>query len=417
MLALMLVASHADAATRTMTGTLSVINPSTQIPFLHESGPGGYGRGRGTKPPTTGPKTINVAGTAAGTSVGRQITIPAGRLNFNGRGFRDFPLFPQIAQVNKTYMSVQAAATFMNNGGALAACPGPGCNASGTAISWCQPSVHNPLAPAPGTAMAPIGNWNCPGWFNPGVNNRGNRIEISNITPRQRFGGTFTLLRNSNQNVWRVAIQPGTMGTLAIVERDVNVLANHAWTPGRNNFEYVGNPAQKGPRIRAQLNANGAIQSTFGCENGVGTVGPVFVQNGNPIVALGNNCGTNPVNAPEGQGWGFKLTTGTVQASDVFPFSRSTTAMAGTPFNPHLQANAPGVFGFIATRMGNDEVTAMGARNIVLIGGGLAFDPGSGNLFQRFTDLRMTLTVPEPAAAIGIFIGAGALAGLARRRR
>lgn len=84
----------------------------------------------------------------------------------------------------------------------------------------------------------------------------------------------------------------------------------------------------------------------------------------------------------------------------------------GTPFNPNRAANPA----FFFTRMGDDSVAGT-VRNLVLLGGSITVDPGSGNVFNRVTSLRMRLQVPEPAMAAGLMVGAGALLTLARRRR
>jgi hypothetical protein len=47
----------------------------------------------------------------------------------------------------------------------------------------------------------------------------------------------------------------------------------------------------------------------------------------------------------------------------------------------------------------------------------VAVDPDSGNAFFRIGDLRMNMTVPEPATSLGLLAGAGALLAIARRRR
>ena len=125
---LALAASVATAATRSMTGSLHVANPSAGV----EAGPGVYGRKVGganpvTFPPTDGAKEISVDGTGATTFVGRQVTIPAGRLDFTGVKFRAFPAFSNVGQTTKVFSTSNELATFAENGGALASCPGPGC--------------------------------------------------------------------------------------------------------------------------------------------------------------------------------------------------------------------------------------------------------------------------------------------------
>jgi len=414
-----LIVPTAGAATRSMTGTLMVDNVDSGI----EGGPGVFGRkvggvGPRTFPPTDGAKTISVDGTTASTFVGRQVTIPSNVLNFSGLAFRDFPAFSNVGQVTKTFMSVQQQATFAENNGALGACPGPGCTAAGagTAISWCPPVAHNPTAPAPGTVGAPVGNWDCPSWpAGAGGGDRFLRIAVSNASGRNNFGGTFSLLRNFTQNVWRVPVQPSTPNASdAEATRSFMLLVNQAWTPGRTNFDYTGLGGNNGPRVFARLNGNGAIQSTFGCTNGVGTPGGSFMQ-GSPIPNVGSNCGTDPNPNATGQGWGFKMTTGTISGSDPYPFGLVVTTIGGTPFNPNF-GTQPASAGFFFSRMGTDSVSGTN-RNLVLLGGGVAVDPDSGNAFFRIGDLRMNMSVPEPATSLGLLAGAGALLALARRRR
>ena len=129
-------------------------------------------------------------------------------------------------------------------------------------------------------------------------------------------------------------------------------------------------------------------------------------------------------------------TTGTVSGSDIWPFiivqdqtftaSIMTTGggtgpetgsgywnWPATPFNPGVLAKPS--YGFFFTRMGTDEITTGGARNIVLLGGGIATSPSSGNLFFRITDLRMQL-VPEPATGLALVAGVAGLVAMARRR-
>lgn len=102
---------------------------------------------------------------------------------------------------------------------------------------------------------------------------------------------------------------------------------------------------------------------------------------------------------------------------DDFPYLDESTAL-GAPFNPNRVDRTPAQ-GFFFTRMAEDSVTRTGAnavRNVVLLGGSVAVDPGSGNVFNRVAMLRRRLQVPEPGAALGLALGAGLLAALARRR-
>jgi hypothetical protein len=420
MLGLFIAAASAQAVPRSMTGSLGVINPSTLSPFYFEAGPGLFGKAMGAYPPSDGFKTISVTGLASTTMVGKQVTLPANVMNFSGTQVRSFPNFANVANLTKTFMSVQDTAMFSVGGGALDDCPGPGCtgvNGSGTAISFCPPLAHNPLAPAPGVNAAQIGQWNCKNYaLDPGAATRGIRIQITNSVGAPHFGGTLSVLRNDTGNVWRVLAQSGTTTPTpapAEVSRSWMQFTNFAWTPGRPNFEYTSNPGNPGPRLLARLNANGAVTQTSGCVAAGGNPGGSFMV-GVPIPNAGTNCGTPAVPDPPGLGWGFKMTTGTIAGSDFYPFLDATTA-AGTPFAPNFVQLAY-LDGFFFTRMGTDEMTGGGNRNIVLLGGGLAGDPSSTNNFFRISDLRLTLQVPEPAMGFGLVAGVMALVAVARRR-
>ena len=175
----------------------------------------------------------------------------------------------------------------------------------------------------------------------------------------------------------------------------------------------------------------GFITGTNGCVNPGGTPGGVFSSN-SAIGAFGSNCGTPP--PPGGQQeWGFKMTTGSISGSDPYPgspgpFGRvvTTAVPPGTPFAPNVATRAASL-GFFFTRMGGD--TVMGThRNLVLLGGGVAIDPISGNAFYRITELRFQMQVPEPAMAppwdegcrkisTRLFSAAPPLAGLATTGR
>jgi hypothetical protein len=418
-LALLLAGVSAQAATRPMVGSIGVINPSTAPPFFFEGGPAILGKKVGPYAPTTGWTTINVAGTTAGTFTGRTVTLAAGQLDFSGLQIRDFPAFPGVANLTKSFMSIQQPATFAIGGGALAACPGPGCTASGagTAISWCPPLAEPAATPAPGTVANQVGDWDCPSWpAGAGGGNRFIRMAITNSPGANHFGGTFSLLRNHVQTSYLVLVQPGTDG-IAEVRRVLGGLdASSPWTGGRTNFEYTGNANLDGPRLFARLNANGAITQTTGCVNTGGTPGATFMV-GVPIAVFGSNCGT-PATPTQGalQGWGFRMTTGDIEGSDPFPFGLViTTQPPGTPLSPNV-GTQPGSAGFFFTRMGTDSVTGTN-RNLVLLGGGVSVSPPSGNAFFRITDLRMNMQVPEPAMGLGLVAGATALAAIARRRR
>jgi hypothetical protein len=189
---------------------------------------------------------------------------------------------------------------------------------------------------------------------------------------------------------------------------------SNVWTPGLPNFDFTGLSGSPGPLVNARIDAVGAVDATYGCANGIGTVGGSFMQ-GSPIVNAGSNCGTATGMQAPGQGWGFKMTTGNISGSDPYPFGKINTTVMGTPFNPIVAPQATSA-GFFFSRQGSDEITTGGNRNIVLLGGGLAVDPNSGNSYFRVSGLRMNLSVPEPAAGLGLLVGTGFLAAAVRRR-
>jgi hypothetical protein len=429
----LLVASAGQAqVSRNMTGSLGVINPSVTglgLPLFNR-GPQMLAYTLGSFSPQNPAydftKTVMVTGTTAGTSTGRAVTLPAGAFFLKGHQFRTFKDFAKVAHGTFDYSTTQAEATFMIGGGALGDCPGNGCTqGAGTKIQWCPPASDIPASPAPGTPANRRGNWTCPAWSLPGGGNQAVRLSITNNNPN-RFGGSLLLMRNTTNSIrWRVVNTALNIVSRAPA-RETQPFTGGA---GAGQFGYIYNkPPAAGAQLFGALGPNGSVTATFGCTNPTGSVGTVFPgpppTNVFPGSGLGGvNCGTPP-QGPAQQGWGFRMTTGTVSGSDFFPGLIATT-VNGTPFSPNVIFNAPGSPPnllsppFFFTRMGTDQVnTAMTQRNIVLQGGGIATDPASTNLFFRHTDLRLNL--PEPSKALGLAIGALALAGLAmsaRRRR
>jgi len=429
------VGSSAHAATRNMVGSIGVINPSVAPPFFFTSGPQVLGKKQGPYAPDKGWTTVDVAGTTATTFVGRQLTLAAGKLDFSGQVFRDFKAFPSVANQTKSYSNRQTQPqTFAVGQGALAQCPGNGCTFSsyttttggitntvvvpGTAISWCPPTGEPVGTPSPGTPSNQVGDWNCASQQGAATGAYNMRMAVSNSPGANQFGGTYDLLRTNSSSIWRVLVQPGTDG-VAEVSRTLRGFEDLVWTPGPGNFRYQTYPGRKGPRLKAYLNANGAVTQTLGCVNPTGTIGAgnTFVPGQGVITGQGSNCGTPTTIPPPQQGWGFRLTTGDVEGSDPFPFISVTSAVPpGTAFAPNVNARTPNQ-GFFFSRMGTDRTTAGTRRNIVLLGGGAVRDPGSGNLFFRIMDLRLDMTVPEPAMGLGLVAGATALVALMHRRR
>jgi hypothetical protein len=372
-----------------------------------------------------------VAGTTTSTFTGRTVTVPPNRLDFSGVQYRGFPAFPGVANVTGAYDNTQSVpVTLMAGGGALGQCPGNGCTFSsyttqtggatstvivqGTAISWCPPAGGEGATPSPGTINNQIGNWNCPSQQGAGTGVANIRFGISNSPGANHYGGTMQMLETGNRDIWNVAVQPGTDG-IAEVLRNYVLFTRKPWEGGRENFDAVKTSIQPGPRLEARLNASGIVTQTFGCVNGIGTIGaPPFTPGGPPAAAQGSNCGTG-LTPPNATRWGGRLTTGSLEGSDPWPFISMTTQPPASAFAPSAGARTPGQ-GFFFTRMGGDSVTGT-RRNLVLIGGGVSLHPNTGNLAFWLADLRLDLNVPEPATGLGLVAGASALVMLARRRR
>ena len=429
----------AQSSTRSMVGAVSVINPSVSPPNFFEVGPEIFGRKVGTYPPDRGAGTLQVAGTAAGTSTARQVTIPAGNLNFTGFQRRDFPTFPSVGNGLKTYMSAHLAATFQPGGGAVAACPGPGCTSggAGTAISWCPPAAEATANPAPGTAGNRVGDWTCTGWLD-GVlgGNQFLQISISNSPSRPKFGGTFSLLRNTIQDNWAIDVQPTQVPGTGEAFRNFRTISNLPWPGGQENFAYNSDVGFLGPKLNVTIGTGGGlIYATDGCVNAGGDPGGAFNLSGPAIGGVGVNCGTptamSGVQNPLAE-WGFRLTTGTISGSDPFPgapfpFGKIVTTRAtasaingpggdGTPFAPNV-SNRDAALGFFFSRAGANSVVGS-QRNLVMLGGGVATDPISGNTFYRLTELRFQLNpAPEPVGLAGLFLAVGGIGAVARRRQ
>lgn len=423
---MLLVGVPAQAATRDMVGSVSVINPSVSAPNFFEVGPYLFGKAQGGYAPDAGFKTIMVTGASASTAVGRQITLTPNQLAFSGFQQRLFPTFANVGNGQKIYQSSHPAATFMNGGGALASCPGNGCtsNGAGTAISWCPPLAEAATNPAPGTPSNTAGNWDCAGWL-AGVLGGDRFLQIAISNPggagANHYGGTFSLLRNTVQDNYNNSVLPSVFPGTGVATRNWRRHVGVAWPGGQPNFQYNASPGNAGPQLQVTFaTPGGFITGTNGCVNPGGTPGGVFSSN-SAIGAFGSNCGTPP--PPGGQQeWGFKMTTGSISGSDPYPgspgpFGRvvTTAVPPGTPFAPNVNTRAASL-GFFFTRMGGD--TVMGThRNLVLLGGGVAIDPISGNAFYRLTELRFQMQVPEPTMALGLGAGIVGLAALARRRR
>lgn len=362
---LIATAGAANAVSRQMGGVLAIVNPSVA---------GGQSFER---PPSTQFKTIDVAtptGTAY-TQVGNQINLAESVFPIGPGGlFRSFPNIVFVAQLTGTYFTPQQAAVLNQGGGAAAAGP----------ITFCPPIATL------------VGGWTGCTFYaspnnptNPTSNNRTARIHVEQAGNANAFGGVLSLIRGLTQGVWFVKApfpDPPLAGKAAVVSRAPRSVTN-PWPGGQENFAGFTSPRPPGPRYDVTLTTSGKINQFLTTPN----------------------CGTPPcplstLTTPTvgGESFGFRMTTGLVSQSDAYPPNNATT-----PF-------------FFAVSQGADvtQMTALGGtnRNIVLLGGAIAFSPaGGGSNFLRMTTLRMT--IPEPATGLGLAAGAVLLLSLVYARR
>ncbi len=354
--AVLLTASVTNAAPRYISGTGGVLNPST-----------------GSSPFERGPIQVSAIGEADGTatnatSVGNPFTVPMGAIEIAGHQERAFPTFAFVVQNSFDYATTQPFSERLE--------PGAGAAAAGP-INFCPPQADpDPLN----------GNLACTAFTAPGTGNYTVRIGIDQRrdgggTPLGvAFGGTLRLARNiTNSNVWFGKPPFLPLGNTTGMQR-ASKQPNSAvdiWTPGQENFGFNTNGNVKGPQYSVMLTPSGKAASV--------TAGP--------FPATGTDD-------PPDRGWGFKMTTGAVTGSDVYP-----PLGGATPF-----------FFFAST--GNDTVTPSGEiRNIVLIGGGVSLSGASGSLFNRVQVLDIAMVVPEPAQAGGLAAGLAGILALAWARR
>jgi hypothetical protein len=359
-------AGMAQAAVQPMFGSLGVINPSVAGNQGFERGPDIAGADTGMTP--TGAVTTTALG---------KISLPAGQFQIGpATQFRFFAQFAPVAQLSNTHLTTQAAAVFNAGSGA----------AAGGNIDFC-PAKGAPTAASTATLLFATGKTNCLNFNTVGTATAGIRIGVNN-TGTTHFGGVLKMLRAVDALVWFVPGLPTPNNPTAQVSaapRDffASLCGSHNvecanWTPGLSNYRFNAAYNALGPNYSALLTPSGKVSSILG-----------FIS-------------TPPGTVPNGENVGFKMTTGTISGSDIYPGNFPTAT--------------PTRFFFKISGTDNRVVSSGGGLtgNIVLVGGGTASSPASGNLFHRVTILDMT--VPEPGMALSLAAGVLGLVGLARLR-
>jgi hypothetical protein len=347
---MMTLGSTANAAARYAFGQVGINNPSvTGGTANFERGPGAIG----AQVSATGTDTVM-------TVPGRAFTLPAGAADFSGFDLNSFPGFAIVAQNSFSFMTTQPfAESFMAGGGA----------AAGGAIDFCPP--QQPATPLQG-------NLSCPIWNNPGAGNYTVAIHIAQRPGGVAFGGTLRLMRNLTNSFNWFALPPfiplGNTTQLQEVTKAPNPV-NLFWEPGLPNYGFISDINYSGTHFNARLTTMGKIASLVSTLTTGTQVGP-----------------------SKDIGWGFKMTTGAISGSDVYPPVGVTT-----PF-------------FVFQTTGSDTVTPSGnIRNIVLLGGSISRSGKFGSLFNRISILD--IAVPEPATLGGLAAGMFGLLALGRVRR
>ena len=349
-----------------MIGTSGIINPiGTPGGGIPGGIPGASG-GDWERGPATAPLRSGPPGFATVYTTGRQITIPQGQFYFKaGQNLpiqtRYFPGNNFVAQLTNAFTTTQRTAVLKSGSGAAA---------SGT-ISFC-PQIGVPA----GTTPIASGNFACSSAASPGTGNFAARIGISNINAGPFFGGTLKMLKNQTGSVWFIVAPPASPGAPALLSNQ----PNHAhatqcpptnidcqfWTPGVTNFRFMTDINSRGPQYSGTLTPS----------NRVGTIL--------------NTLASNPNTVANGNGWGFKLTTGTVTGSDIV---RAFTTFAQYGYDNRTTTTGGAVVG-----------------NIQLVAGAIATSSGAGSIFNRVQILKMR--VPEPGMGLSLAAGVFGLIGL-----
>jgi hypothetical protein len=191
------------------------------------------------------------------------------------------------------------------------------------------------------------------------------------VTPTAaRYGGVFRLLRDVKGGVWFIAAQTPN---LTLVFQSNTVGWPRDFSGGITNHRVILDT-----NLPGKVYVGGALTAVDG-----------------QVMTLGAYVGAAPTDPPDGTATGFKMTTGSIFVIDATP----STANGG-PFS--------------STTSGYDNRTAGGNGSIKLVGGSVAHGGSTGNNFFRVQ--RLTMTLPEPGASLGLAVGMFLLVGLARTR-
>jgi hypothetical protein len=236
-------------------------------------------------------------------------------------------------------------------------------------FAWC-PGVGGPACPDPRPTIN----------GNPGPEN--GLVRYSN-PGGNGFGGTMAMLTNTGaqSQVWVVVGTAGGGTPLLAIQPFGGMGTQH---PGRGYATTDTDALNSGPIYIGFMTSNQTPLQT-------GLVGPM---NG-LITAIGPMIPT-PNPADTNRNWGFPWTTGNV-------------------FAQNIQTNQGAMGTTTISGAGSDMRTQAGAGTITLVAGGTTHRVGAVTDFAAF-DI-VTMTVPEPGAALALGLSLAVIGGLYRVRR
>jgi hypothetical protein len=227
----------------------------------------------------------------------------------------------------------------------------------GSMFTWC------PANPVSGGKGGPCTN----------INQAGPNLIVKYQGGGNAFGGTMAYLVNSGPNPSSIALG---LGGAAVAFQILE--GGGSQVTGRGYADFMSTALKKGPAWGVHTRMTVTSRPKVGPEK--------------LITMVAVPAGSIPTGTRFA--WGFPLTTRTVLVRNYL--TRTTTL----------------------TAKGGDAITAMGARNLSLVAGGIAV-ARFGNALTQNSGQILSMMLPEPGAAIQLLAGVAALLGIAgwRSRR